>query len=50
MNKNPLSKQLEPAVCQVKQPTSLFSYVFLSLIGMWLYSYLFGNPRREIEI
>jgi hypothetical protein len=51
MNLNQFSKPAEIAVSQRKPPRSLFSYLILGLIGVWLYPRLFGNPTgSEIEI
>ncbi len=51
MNMKPFSTQAETTISQKKQTRSLFSYLILGLIGIWLYPRLFGNPTGpEIEI
>ncbi len=51
MNGNQLSKQMELPNNQKKQSGSLVSYLLLGLVGICLYTYLFGDPSdSEIEI
>jgi len=51
MNSDPLSKPIELANNQKKQPKNLFTYLILFFLGTRLFTLLFGNPSgREIEI